>query len=128
VPALHASGGALPTAPLLTNVLLCDPACSALVPVLHASDLGTAKGLKKFKEGQKVAGKVLSVDTGALGCCCATRLDCVSLLQGWKGDLPFAIQPAACTLRRHYSCAYARSRTTHIRHQPALPSLQPPRR
>lgn len=41
-----------------------DPPCSALVPTLHATDLGTAKGLKKFKEGQKVAGKVLTVDAG----------------------------------------------------------------
>ena len=32
--------------------------------MLHASDLGSKKGLKKFKEGQKVAGKVLTVDTG----------------------------------------------------------------
>lgn len=37
----------------------------ALVPALHASDLGTAKGLRKFKEGQKVQGRVLSVDPGA---------------------------------------------------------------
>jgi ribosomal protein S1 len=40
--------------------------CRALVPVLHASDLGSAKGLRKFKEGQKVEGKVLTVDPG--GC------------------------------------------------------------
>ena len=40
--------------------------CRALVPVLHASDLGSAKGLGKFKEGQKVEGKVLTVDPG--GC------------------------------------------------------------
>ncbi|PRW20900.1 RRP5-like protein [Chlorella sorokiniana] len=41
------------------------PSIRALVPVLHASDLGSAKGLKKYKEGQKVAGKVLSVDTAS---------------------------------------------------------------
>ncbi|EFN56095.1 hypothetical protein CHLNCDRAFT_145628 [Chlorella variabilis] len=34
----------------------------ALVPVLHASDVGTAKALRKFKAGQTVAGKVLTVD------------------------------------------------------------------
>lgn len=51
---------------LWTRILLpAPPHRSALVPVLHASDLGTAKGLKKFKEGQKVAGKVLAVDAGA---------------------------------------------------------------
>lgn len=34
------------------------------MPALHASDLGTAKVLRKFKEGQKVEGKVLTVDPG----------------------------------------------------------------
>ncbi|KAL4451480.1 hypothetical protein ABPG75_007142 [Micractinium tetrahymenae] len=41
------------------------PTIRALVPTLHATDLGTAKGLKKFKEGQKVAGRVLTVDAAS---------------------------------------------------------------
>lgn len=54
--------------------MLAPPPCApsvtvrrALVPAAHASDLGTKKGLKKFKEGQKVSGKVLAVDAGAPG-------------------------------------------------------------
>lgn len=35
------------------------------MPTLHASDLGSAKALRKFKAGQRVAGKVLSIDPTA---------------------------------------------------------------
>lgn len=36
-----------------------------IVPKLHASDLGTDKGMSKFKIGQKVTGRVLQVDPSA---------------------------------------------------------------
>lgn len=36
-----------------------------MVPTLHMSDSGTKKAHKKFKEGQKVAGRVLAVDPAA---------------------------------------------------------------
>ena len=42
--------------------MLC---CRAMVPTIHMSDLGTKKAHKKFKEGQKVAGRVLAVDPTA---------------------------------------------------------------
>lgn len=47
------------------------------MPTLHASDLGSAKGLKKFKQGQKVAGRVLTVDPGGWRVTLAGR--------GWAG-------------------------------------------
>lgn len=37
------------------------PSVKGLVPVLHASDLGTVKALSKYKVGQKVTGRVLEV-------------------------------------------------------------------
>jgi rRNA biogenesis protein RRP5 len=45
-------------------VLQLNATLKALVPALHMSDLGTKKGgtKGKFKEGQKVTGRVLSVD------------------------------------------------------------------
>lgn len=41
------------------------PLCRAVVPTLHMSDLGTKKAHKRFKEGQKVAGRVVGVDAPA---------------------------------------------------------------
>ncbi len=35
---------------------------------MHASDLGSAKALRKFKPGQVVAGRVLTADPGERGC------------------------------------------------------------
>ena len=61
-------GGTAPAA-----LHLCPPPSAAsprrraLVPTLHASDLGTAKGLRKYKEGQAVEGRVLTVNPGAQG-------------------------------------------------------------
>ncbi|GBF92560.1 hypothetical protein Rsub_05174 [Raphidocelis subcapitata] len=46
-------------------VLQITPSIKALVPPLHASDLGTKKSKAKHREGQVVQGRVLSVDPDA---------------------------------------------------------------
>lgn len=43
-------------------VVQLTPHLTALVPMLHLSDVVSPKTIRKFKEGQKVAGRVLSVD------------------------------------------------------------------
>jgi hypothetical protein len=56
------------SAPSTLHFLACPPPTQthrrALVPTMHASDLGSAKALRKFKPGQTVAGRVLTVDPG----------------------------------------------------------------
>lgn len=91
------------------------PACRALVPVLHASDVGTQKGMRKYKEGQRVAGKVLTVDAGGRGC---------------RRQGPGA---RACLLRRRQSAQQASAALPgdlHAAPTAALPRPrpQPPRR
>jgi hypothetical protein len=49
----------LPSTPPPTQV---TPTIKALVPALHVSDVGSKKAKSKFKEGQVVEGRVLSVE------------------------------------------------------------------
>ncbi|KAL6772122.1 hypothetical protein ACKKBG_A29005 [Auxenochlorella protothecoides x Auxenochlorella symbiontica] len=46
-------------------LLEITPSVRALVPLIHGSDVGTKKGLRKHKLGQSVSGIVLSVQPGA---------------------------------------------------------------
>ncbi|KAG1654779.1 hypothetical protein FOA52_007439 [Chlamydomonas sp. UWO 241] len=43
----------------------CGPGVKGLVPRVHASDLGTAKAMAKYKVGAKVAGRVLEVNSAS---------------------------------------------------------------
>ncbi len=69
----------------------------ALVPLLHMSESGSARAASKFKEGQKVAARVLEADSAA-------RRITLSLKKALCGDKlpPFSAWEVRC-LSLHYS-------------------------
>ena len=70
------------------------------MPVLHVSDLGSRKALRKFKEGQKVAARVLTIDAGGRGWM-------MGILGGTHSSMSPSIKPLLCSL----SCSHQASDT-----------------